>query len=180
MECGGLAAAFTNATRLNFTGRAGSQPAFPWCSLHTFRLKSGSETPALQNLFLNPLPRPAMKKTAALCLSLLALAAISRAQTQVDPKYQIHDPNRPTPPIINPGTASTQETPGHPPSDAVILFDGKDLSKWQHKDGSAAKWKVENGYFEVVPKTGQLYTNDAFGDCQLHVEFNEPQPAKGQ
>jgi hypothetical protein len=121
-----------------------------------------------------------MKKiVAVIFLPLLALAAISRAQTQVDPKYQIHDTNRPTPPIINPGTASTEETPGHPPSDAIILFDGKDLSKWQHKDGSVAKWKVENGYFEVVRKTGQLYTKDAFGDCQLHVEFSEPSPAKG-
>jgi Domain of Unknown Function (DUF1080) len=120
-----------------------------------------------------------MKKSAALCLSLLALAAVSQAQTQVDPKYQIHDTNRPTPPIITPGTASTQETPGHPPSDAIALFDGKDLSKWQHKDGSAAKWKVENGYFEVVPKTGYIYTREPFGDCQLHVEFSEPSPAKG-
>src|SRR5260370_8643036 len=67
-----------------------------------------------------------------------------------------------------------------PPSDAVVLFDGKDLSKWAHKDGSPAKWKVENGYFEVVPKTGYIYTREAFGDCQLHVEFSEPSPAKGE
>src|SRR5579864_4432015 len=122
---------------------------------------------------------PQMKKIAVLFLSLVALAAISRAQTQVDPKYHLRVPNRPPPPVLAPGTASTQETPGHPPSDAIVLFDGKGLSKWQHKDGSAAKWKVENGYFEVVPKTGYIYTRDAFGDCQLHVEFSEPSPAKG-
>jgi len=54
------------------------------------------------------------------------------------------------------------------------------LSLWAQKDGSAAKWKVENGYFEVVPKTGELHTKDAFGDCQLHVEFAEPNPPKGE
>jgi hypothetical protein len=121
-----------------------------------------------------------MKKTATLsCLALFA-ATLSIAQTQVDPKYEIHDRNRPQPPVVDPGTASTQETPGRAPSDAIVLFDGKDLSKWQHKDGSPAKWKVENGYFEVVPKTGQLYTKDSFGDCQLHVEFAEPNPPKGE
>ena len=141
-----------------------------------------------------------MKKSfAVLFLSLLALAAISRAQTQVDPKWQIHDLSRPVPPAIDPGTASTPETPGRPPSDAIVLFDGKDLSKWQRKDGTPAQWKVvpidasqpktaeeylkkhsgESGYFEVVPKSGYIYTRDAFGDCQLHVEFAEPSPAKG-
>ncbi|HEX4545451.1 MAG TPA: DUF1080 domain-containing protein, partial [Candidatus Acidoferrum sp.] len=75
---------------------------------------------------------------------------------------------------------STQESPGRPPSDAVILFDGKDLSKWSHKDGSPAKWKVANGYLETVPKTGYIYTRDAFGDCQLHVEFDEPVPPQGE
>ena len=54
------------------------------------------------------------------------------------------------PPIIDPGTASTQETPGRPPSDAVVLFDGKGLSKWTQTDGTPAKWKVENGYAEVA------------------------------
>jgi hypothetical protein len=121
-----------------------------------------------------------MKKTAAVtCLSLFAFVALSPAQTQVDPKWQIHDLSRPVPPVIDPGTASTPETPGRPPSDAIVLFDGKDLSKWQRKDGTPAPWKVENGYFEVVPKSGYIYTRDAFGDCQLHVEFAEPSPAKG-
>src|SRR3989442_4878136 len=111
-------------------------------------------------------------------LLLAVLPAICNAQ--VDPKWKIHDPDRPVPPAIDSGTASTQDSPGRPPSDAVVLFDGKDLSKWAHKDGSAAKWKVENGYFEVVPKTGYLYTREAFGDCQLHVEFAEPAPPKGE
>jgi len=121
-----------------------------------------------------------MKKIAALsCLALFA-ADVSLAQTQVDPKYEIHDRNRPLPAVIGPGTSSTQETPGRAPSDATVLFDGKDLSKWQHKDGTPAKWKVENGYFEVVPRRASFIPANAFGDCQLHVEFAEPSPAKGQ
>src|SRR5712692_6505561 len=110
---------------------------------------------------------------------LLAIApAICKAQ--IDTRWKIHDTDRPVPPAIDPGTSSTQDSSGRPPSDAVVLFDGKNLSKWAHKDGSAAKWKVENGYFEVVPKTGYVYTREAFGDCQLHVEFAEPSPAKGE
>jgi hypothetical protein len=111
-------------------------------------------------------------------LLLAGVPAICNAQ--VDTRWKIHDPDRPVPPVIDPGMASTQDSPGRAPSDAVVLFDGKDLSKWTHKDGSAAKWKVENGYAEVVAKTGYIYTREAFGDCQLHVEFAEPIPAKGE
>lgn len=99
---------------------------------------------------------------------------------QVDTRWKIHDMNRPVPPIVTPGTSSSEDTPGKPPSDATVLFDGVDLSKWQHKDGSAGKWKVENGYMEVVPKAGELRTKEAFGDCQLHVEFREPTPPHGE
>jgi hypothetical protein len=110
---------------------------------------------------------------------LLAGAGPVLAQTHVDPNYAIHDRNRPQPAVVDPGTASTPVTPGHPPSDAVVLFDGRDLSHWQHKDGSAPKWKLGSGFFEVVPGSGYLYTREAFGDCQLHVEFAEPDPPKG-
>jgi hypothetical protein len=65
------------------------------------------------------------------------------------------------------------------PSDAIVLFGGKDLGKWQSA-GADAKWKVENGYFQVVPGTGTLTTRDAFGpDVQLHIEFATPTPAMG-
>jgi hypothetical protein len=101
------------------------------------------------------------------------------AQTQVDPRYPIHDRDRPQPAVVDPGTSSTQATPGRPPSDAVVLFDGKDLARWQQKDGTPARWLVGEGYFEVVPGSGYLYTRESFGDCQLHVEFAEPTPPKG-
>lgn len=117
-------------------------------------------------------------------LSLVAAAAAIACPAillgQVDTRWKQHDMNRPVPPVITPGTSSTQAEPGRPPSDAIILFDGKDLSKWQQEDGSPAKWKVENGYAEVVAKTGDIHTKEGFGDCQLHVELREPTPPHGE
>jgi hypothetical protein len=115
-----------------------------------------------------------------LLLSLFAsIIQLSMAQVPTI-KWKIHDLNRPLPPVITPGAASTQDTPGQPPSDAMVLFDGKDLSKWVDKDGKPAQWKVENGYMEVTAKTGNISSRDSFGDCQLHVEFSEPTPPHGE
>ncbi|MGB8170417.1 MAG: DUF1080 domain-containing protein [Chthoniobacteraceae bacterium] len=93
-------------------------------------------------------------------------------------KWHVHDGERPQPPIVTPGRPSTPEQVGTAPSDATVLFDGKDLSKWKmEKDGAEAAWKVEDGYMEVVPKTGYIMTKDEFGpDFQLHVEFATPPP----
>ncbi len=122
-----------------------------------------------------------MKKWLLIARNCLLFAATPHAcSAQVQTTWKIHDLNRPLPAVIDPGTSSTQDLPGRSPSDAVVLFDGKDLSRWVHKDGSAAKWKVENGYAEVAAKTGYIYTRDSFGDCQLHVEFAEPVPPKGE
>lgn len=79
----------------------------------------------------------------------------------------------PVPPKITPGENSA------PPSDAIVLFDGSDLSKWEGMDGSAAKWKVENGMFTVVPKAGGIRTKEDFGDFQLHIEWRSPQEIVG-
>jgi hypothetical protein len=104
-------------------------------------------------------------------LGTLVAVSGTPARGQVDTQWKIHDPNRPVPPIITPGTPSTQDAPGKPPSDAIVLFDGSDLSQWLSTDGGPAKWKVENGYMEVVAKSGYIHTKQYFGDCQLHVEF---------
>ncbi len=80
--------------------------------------------------------------------------------------FHVHDPDRPAPPKVQPGQA------GGPPSDAVVLFDGKDLSQWQQSN-----WKVENG--EIVAVSGGLATQEAFGDCQLHLEWQAPNPPVG-
>ena len=87
--------------------------------------------------------------------------------------YRVHDGERPQPRAVRPGTAGSQARPGRPPSDAVVLFDGTDLSGWEGRDGPAA-WKVEDGFMEVVPGTGDIKTRERFGDCQLHVEWAEP------
>jgi len=92
--------------------------------------------------------------------------------------WPIHDKTRPRPPVVNPG-GGPEKAP-QPPSDAIILFDGTDLSKWESVEGGPAKWKVESGYFEVVAKTGGIRTKLGFGDCQLHVEWMAPNPPRGQ
>lgn len=94
-------------------------------------------------------------------------------------QWKVHDDARPQPRVVTPGTASTDGQPGQPPSDAVILFNGSDLSGWEKGDGSAAAWKVENGYMEVVPGTGNIRTKAKFGDQQLHLEFASPSVVKG-
>jgi len=114
--------------------------------------------------------------------ALVLLAATTAwAQAQRDPlAWPVHDETRPQPPVVNPGTGVPALTPGEPPSDAIVLFGGKDLSAWKsQKGGGPAPWKVENGSFEVVKGTGGIETNQAFGDVQLHVEFMEPTPPVG-
>jgi len=91
-------------------------------------------------------------------------------------RWKISDRNRPAPAVITPASPSTQQSPGKAPSDAVVLFDGANLSKWQDSKGGPARWKVANGVIEIVPGTGDIRTAQAFGDCQLHVEWAEPNP----
>lgn len=87
-----------------------------------------------------------------------------------------HSRERPLPPVVNPGP----QKPVPPTADAIVLFDGKNLDKWTSGDGVPAKWKVVNGAFEVVPKTGTLTTRDSFGDVHLHIEWRTPNPPVGK
>jgi len=91
-------------------------------------------------------------------------------------KWAVHDETRPLPPVVDPGPAGP---PAPAPSDAVVLFDGKDLSGWQDAKGEPAKWKIEGGYTEVVAKTGSIRTKQGFGDCQLHIEWAAPAVVAG-
>jgi hypothetical protein len=89
--------------------------------------------------------------------------------------WKVHDRARPQPRVVAPGAESHL-----PPTDAVVLFDGRDLAGWTSvKGGGAAPWKVENGYVEVVPKSGDIQTREEFGDCQLHLEFATPAQVVG-
>ena len=114
-----------------------------------------------------------------IALSAAALAADGYKDTPLIPgtKWHVHDPDRPLPPVVTPGEPSTQEKAGTAPSDAVVLFDGKDLSKWKSGSGEA-KWKVENGV--AIASGGDIQTKDEFGpDFQLHLEWAAPVPPKG-
>jgi Domain of Unknown Function (DUF1080) len=95
-------------------------------------------------------------------------------------KWHVHDGDRPRAAVITPGTCSTQQEPGQAPSDAVILFDGKDLSHWRGRRGRPAEWTVENGAMVIKPGAGEITSTEEFGDCQLHLEFASPEPAQGR
>lgn len=114
-----------------------------------------------------------------LILPIAAIAQSSCAASAGSPAWRVHDGERPRPPIITPPTPSTQDQAGLAPSDAVVLFDGKDLSNWRAMDGGPAKWIVKNGFMESVRGAGYVRTLQGFGDCQLHVEFMTPTPGEG-
>ncbi|MHC4396053.1 MAG: 3-keto-disaccharide hydrolase [Planctomycetota bacterium] len=90
-------------------------------------------------------------------------------------QWEVHDMNRPQPVVVRPGIYSSQ-----PPADAIVLFDGRNLSQWESQKGGPAKWKVENGYMEVIKKTGGIRTKRSFGDCQLHIEWATPANPTGK
>jgi hypothetical protein len=94
-------------------------------------------------------------------------------------QYRVHDIARPQPRVVTPGTESNPDSPGRAPSDAVVLFGGDDLSAWMGRDGQPAPWKVEHGYAEVAPRTGDIETREHFGDCQLHLEWAAPAEVSG-
>ena len=79
----------------------------------------------------------------------------------------------PIPEVVTPGEAHTA------PSDAMVLFDGTDLSKWETNKGESAPWKIEDGAMVVVPRTGGIRTKQGFGDMQLHIEWRTPAEVKG-
>lgn len=75
---------------------------------------------------------------------------------------------------VTPGTAAT------PPSDAIVLFDGKTATQWQTaKDGSASRWEVKEGLLTVVKGTGDIRTKEEFMDFQLHIEWRSPEKIEG-
>jgi hypothetical protein len=87
-------------------------------------------------------------------------------------------------PVIGLALASRAEeeprvvNPGPPPADAIVLFDGTDLSQWQSKGGGKAAWVVNDGV-ATVNGTGDIVTKQPFGDCQLHIEWATPAEVKG-
>jgi hypothetical protein len=112
----------------------------------------------------------AMKVIVSLLLAVMILGMSSSAAKE-NKKYGVHDKTRENPTVVKPPRRLGQH-----PSDAIVLFDGEDTSQWvSEKDGGKVKWKVENGYMEVIKKTGGIRTEKTFGNCQLHIEWCTPE-----
>ncbi|MCD7937334.1 MAG: DUF1080 domain-containing protein [Tannerellaceae bacterium] len=82
----------------------------------------------------------------------------------------------PQPPVVTPGDPATLSAP----SDAIVLFDGKNLSAWESVKGGEAKWEVSDGKFTVVRGTGDIRTKDTFESFQLHIEWRMPENITGE
>lgn len=110
---------------------------------------------------------------ASLTSALILFAGCTVQKTYL---WEVHDMNRPRPEVVTPG-----ENPSQPPSDAIILFDGTDLSQWESaKDSGPAKWLVKEGYMEVAKDSGYIQTKKKFGDYQLHIEWASPAKISGE
>ena len=92
----------------------------------------------------------------------------------------MYDENRPEPQRIIPAVPSCGENAGKAPSDAIVLFDGSDLSQWLDPKGNEAKWIIGDGYMESVKGSGGVMTKEKFGSCQLHVEWATPTVITGK
>ena len=98
-----------------------------------------------------------------------ALAQATSPSANPPPKPELTEIWSPVPPKVEPG-----QRLGDPPSDAIILFNSRDLTGWESIKGGAAQWVVENGELVDVPKAGDIRTAQKFGDIQLHVEWMVP------
>lgn len=95
------------------------------------------------------------------------------SQDQPNPKdTEVWEPE---PKVITPGKSLAA-----PPSDAIVLFDGKNLENWVDKDGKTPKWTVADGAMTVAKGTGVVKTKQAFGDIQLHIEWRTPAKVEGE
>jgi hypothetical protein len=111
-----------------------------------------------------------------LLFSALSFSFTSMVQGQLPTGWKAHDLKRPLPEVVSPGE---NNLPAKPPGDAVVLFDGSDLSQWVDSEGKPSRWKIVDGAMESVSGAGYIYTKEAFGDCQLHVEWATPTKVEG-
>lgn len=116
--------------------------------------------------------------------TLAVMFAVTLSSAQEVKSYPQQEPMRPgmseywtpQPEIVTPGNYAMQSAP----SDAIILFDGKDLSKWESSRGGEAKWDVHDGVFTVNKKAGDIQTKEKFGSYQLHIEWYIPTDISGE
>ncbi len=92
-------------------------------------------------------------------------------------RWKVHDIDRPKPAVVTPAAVL-----GQPPSDAVVLFDGKNTSQWTFRgkrNQPPMSWKLVDGCMEVTPGAGDAVTKEAFGDAQYHLEWSAPTEISG-
>jgi hypothetical protein len=112
------------------------------------------------------------------CSSLLIVAIFaantlfSQDRPTIEPK--LTEVWEPVPPKVTPGENNAA------PSDAIVLFDGKDLNEWTNGQGGLAGWTVEDGAMTVKAGTGVVKSKQKFGDFQLHIEWRSPSEVKGE
>ena len=121
-----------------------------------------------------------LEKATFALIGLLVFGFHQKSSAQPDPNWLEHDRARPLPSVITPAIPSTPEQAGKAPSDATVLFDGRELSEWSSMDGSPSKWIAREGFMECVKGSGYVRTRQNFGDCQLHIEWATPTPPEGQ
>ena len=114
---------------------------------------------------------------------LLSLPTEAPAQEKKYPEQEPMKPAmseywQPQPPVTTPGKQCPEAIAA--PSDAIVLFDGKDLSEWENSKGQEAGWTVENGIFTVKKGTGNIQTRRVFNDFQLHLEWLIPEGITGK
>lgn len=121
-----------------------------------------------------------MKKLIILALT---LTSTYMAQAQLQPKKMTPESSEqwsPVPRLVTPGTFSTAVSGLTAPSDAIVLFDGKNLDQWESaSSGGVAPWIVADGAMTVDPRKGDIQTKQTFGDYQLHIEWRTPAEVKG-
>ena len=122
---------------------------------------------------MGPAAAPTTLASLAAFAFLPLLPATLAAQQQ---EWPVHSMDRPAPPVVDPGPFAGSQAP---PSDAIVLFDGRSLDAWRSR-GEPARWRVVDGAMEVVAGTGSLDTERGFGDVQLHIEWMTPAPAEGE
>jgi hypothetical protein len=131
-----------------------------------------------------------MKKLLTLFLLLITTAVVRAADDRIEingvegytntpmlpgARWHVHDPTRPQPVVVAPG--NTFSAGATPPGDAIVLFNGKDMTGWVDTKGQPAPWEVVDG--TMIAKKSDIRSTQEFGDIQLHVEFCEPVPATG-
>ena len=117
------------------------------------------------------------RQTAMLGAAALLSMSMEASTAAAETAWRQHDMARPRPEVVAP---PAQQLPAPAPGDAVILFNGSDLSRWESVNGGPAPWTVEGDAFVVKPGSGAIQTKDGFGDAQLHVEWSAPTEIVGE